>query len=257
MKSSPEPSTVESKNTGYVHSIETFGTVDGPGIRLVIFLQGCPMRCLYCHNPDTWSPKGGHPMTVSEILKLYEKNKTYYVNGGITVTGGEPLLQLPFLTELFEAAKANGIHTCLDTSGILFRPKQKDSYARLLDSTDLILLDLKHSHPEGHKQLTGHSQSPVLDFLAFTEKQKVSVIIRHVIVAGITDSPQELDDLGKLIAAHKNIKGLEVLPYHNMGEQKYQEIGMPYPLKGMENLPKEQAFKARQRILQSIAAHRH
>ena len=111
MKSSPELSTVESKNTGYVHSIETFGTVDGPGIRLVIFLQGCPMRCLYCHNPDTWSPKVGHPMTVSEILKLYEKNKTYYVNGGITVTGGEPLLQLPFLTELFEAAKANGNFT--------------------------------------------------------------------------------------------------------------------------------------------------
>lgn len=256
MKSSPEPSTVESKNTGYVHSVETFGTVDGPGIRLVIFLQGCPMRCLYCHNPDTWNPRGGHPMSVSEILKLYEKNKTYYVNGGITVTGGEPLMQLSFLTELFEAAKEKNIHTCLDTSGILFRSAKEADYARLLASTDLILLDLKHSNPQGHKQLTGHSQNPVLDFLSFTERQKVCVIIRHVIVEGITDSPQELDDLGKLIATHKNIKGLEVLPYHNMGEQKYQELGLEYPLKGMENLPKEQAAKARQRILQSIAAYR-
>ena len=166
------------------------------------------------------------------------------------------MLQLPFLTELFEAAKTKGIHTCLDTSGILFRSTKEGDYARLLSSTDLILLDLKHSDPQGHKQLTGHSQSPVLDFLAFTEKQKTPVVIRHVIVAGITDSPQELDDLGKLIASHKNIKGLEVLPYHNMGEQKYQELGMEYPLKGMENLPKEQAAKARQSILQSIAAYR-
>lgn len=257
MKSSHEPSTAVSEEIGYLHSMETFGTVDGPGIRLVLFFQGCPMRCLYCHNPDTWTPRKGQPVTVEELLKVYEKNKRYYQNGGITATGGEPLLQLSFLTELFEKAKERGIHTCLDTSGILFSQKQAAAYVRLLNATDLILLDLKHSDPSGHKALTGHSQDAVLDFLSFTEERKTPVIIRHVIVSGITDSPEELDGIGRMIAAHSNIIGFEVLPYHSMGEQKYEELGLDYPLKGMKNLPQEQAANARKRILQSIAHHRH
>lgn len=243
-------------NTGFIHSIETFGTVDGPGIRLVVFLQGCPMRCLYCHNPDTWAPKKGNCMTVEEILEIYEKNKSFYQNGGITVTGGEPLMQLAFVTELFQAAKAKNIHTCLDTSGILYREQQSEAYKKLFSYTDLILLDIKHSIPEEHKKLTGHLLSPVLYFLKSSETAKVPVVIRHVIVKGFTNSKEELDGIGKLLASYKNIKGLEVLPYHNMGEQKYLELNMEYPLKGMENLSKEEAQKARSYILESYKKYR-
>ena len=255
MRLSQEPSMTECK-TGFIHSIETFGTVDGPGIRLVVFLQGCPMRCLYCHNPDTWAPQKGQSMTIDEILEIYEKNKGFYQNGGITITGGEPLMQLAFVTELFQAAKAKNIHTCLDTSGILYREKQSAAYKNLFSYTDLILLDIKHSIPEEHKKLTGHPLSPVLDFLKASETAKVPVVVRHVIVKGFTDSSEELNGIGKLLASYKNIKGLEVLPYHNMGEQKYLELNMEYPLKGMENLSKEEAQKARSYILESYKKYR-
>lgn len=255
MKLSQELSMTECK-TGFIHSIETFGTVDGPGIRLVVFLQGCPMRCLYCHNPDTWTPQKGQSMTVEEILETYEKNKGFYQNGGITVTGGEPLMQLDFITELFQAAKAKNIHTCLDTSGILYREKQSSAYEKLFSYTDLILLDIKHSIPEEHKKLTDHPLSPVLEFLKASESAKVPVVIRHVIVEGFTTSEKELDGVGKLLASYSNIKGLEVLPYHNMGEQKYLELNIEYPLKGMENLPKEEAQKARSYILESYQKYR-
>lgn len=191
-------------------------------------------------------------MTVEEILCIYEKNRTYYQKGGLTATGGEPLMQLPFLTQLFEKAKQRSIHTCLDTSGILYREHLKAEYERLFASVDLILLDLKHSDPQGHKHLTGHSQNPVLEFLSAACKSQIPVIIRHVILEGITDSPKELEGIGRIIAEYPNIKGLEVLPYHNMGEQKYQELQMDYPLKGMENLPKEKAEQARKIILESL-----
>lgn len=246
----------ECKDRGFVHSIESFGTVDGPGIRLTVFFQGCPMRCLYCHNPDTWAPGRGTPMTVEEILEIFRKNKSFYQKGGITATGGEPLMQLSFLTELFEKARAEDIHTCLDTSGILFRRSRKEEYQRLLKSTRLILLDIKHAFPEEHKKLTGQPQAPVLDFLDFTAEEKVPVIIRHVIVKGFTDSPKELEEVGKLLARYPNIKGLEVLPYHNMGEQKYESLKLPYPLKGMENLSQDEAAKARKIILESFQRHR-
>ena len=246
----------ECKEQGYIHSIESFGTVDGPGIRLTVFFQGCPMRCLYCHNPDTWSPKVGKPVTVEEILELYEKNKSFYQKGGITATGGEPLMQLAFLTELFERAKARHIHTCLDTSGILFGKTHEEEYRRLLRSTDLILLDIKHAFPGAHKKLTGQPQAPVLDFLDFTTEEKIPVIIRHVIVKGFTDSPRELEEVGRVLAGHPNIKGLEVLPYHNMGERKYEALNLPYPLKDMENLSREEASRARKIILESFQRHR-
>ena len=211
---------MECKETGYIHSLETFGTVDGPGIRLVVFFQGCPMRCLYCHNPDTWAPKKGQTMTVDEILDIYEKNKGFYSKGGITATGGEPLMQLDFLIALFEGAKKRKIHTCLDTSGILYRKEKDEAYRRLFASTDLLLVDLKHSQADTHKTLTGQSLQSVLEFLDAADRSGVSAIIRHVVVKGYTDTPKEWDGIGKIIAEHKNVKGLEVLPYHNMGEIK-------------------------------------
>lgn len=247
---------MECKETGYIHSLETFGTVDGPGIRLVVFFQGCPMRCLYCHNPDTWAPKKGQTMTVDEILDIYEKNKGFYSKGGITATGGEPLMQLDFLIALFEGAKKRKIHTCLDTSGILYRKEKDEAYRRLFASTDLLLLDLKHSQEDTHKTLTGQALQSVLEFLDAADRSGVSAIIRHVVVKGYTDTPKEWDGIGKIIAEHKNVKGLEVLPYHNMGEIKYKELGLSYPLQGMENLSKELAQKARQTILQSIRKYR-
>lgn len=256
MKSSPVPSTTECNSLGRIHSLESFGTVDGPGIRLVVFFQGCPMRCLYCHNPDTWDFRKGTPMTVEEILSVYEKNRNFYKNGGITATGGEPLVQLPFLTELFEEAEKKDIHTCLDTSGILFRESNREAYRRLFSSTSLILLDLKHSMPSLHKELTGQDLSPVLQFLKLTRECHVPVILRHVLVKGWTDQEAQLDGIGKIIAMHENIRGLEVLPYHGMGEKKYQDLGIPYPLKGMEDFPKEDAAKARRLILESIRKYR-
>lgn len=191
-------------------------------------------------------------MTAEELLERYEHNKTFYRGGGITVTGGEPLLQLSFLTELFEKAKERGIHTCLDTSGIVYRKERKEEFASLLRVTDLVLLDLKHSDPQGHKKLTGQEQSPVLAFAHALEEANVPMIIRHVVVPGITDSEEELEQVGRLIAPFRNLKGLEVLPYHTMGKAKYEALQIPYPLEGVESLEKEKAAQARQIILKTI-----
>ena len=168
---------------GRVHSIESFGTVDGPGIRMVIFLSGCPMRCLYCHNPDTWDPKGGSPMTAEEILDQYEQARPFYKKGGITVSGGEPLMQIGFVTELFEKAKKSGIHTCLDTSGITFNPGSQAVMAhfdRLLASTDLILLDIKHIDPKEHVKLCAQPQDNILAFAAYLEKKQIPHLPGHL-----------------------------------------------------------------------------
>lgn len=241
----------ESK-TGNIHSTESFGTVDGPGVRFVIFFQGCPMRCQYCHNPDTWSAKGGSRMTADELLELYEHNKTFYKNGGITATGGEPLLQLSFLTELFEKAKERGIHTCLDTSGIVYRKERQEEFERLFHVTDLVLLDLKHSDPKGHKELTGQEQAPVLEFAKALEQAKIPMVIRHVVVPGFTDKREEQEQLGRMIAPLRNLKGLEILPYHTMGKAKYESLQIPYPLEGVEALEKEKASEAKKIILETI-----
>lgn len=234
---------------GRIHSLESFGTVDGPGVRFVVFFQGCPMRCLYCHNPDTWNPHGGTEMTVDEILAQYEKNRVFYRQGGITATGGEPLLQLDFLTELFTEAKARKIHTCLDTSGIVYSGENKERFETLFQQLDLVLLDIKHSDPEKHVELTSQKQDRVLAFAGALAKAKIPTIIRHVVVPGITDRKEELEGLGKLMAAYPNIKGLELLPYHTMGEQKYKNLGIPYPLEGVEALPKEAIAEVRKTVL--------
>lgn len=260
--------------TGRIHSIETFGTVDGPGIRLVVFFQGCPLRCLYCHNPDTWKQSGGMEMTVEELLGLYEKNRDFYAHGGITATGGEPLLQIGFVTELFEEAVRRGIHTCLDTSGITFlRERAKDAdgaasetetssreslrqFDRLMAVTNLVMLDIKHIDPEGHRKLTGHSLDPVLAFARYLDEHSVPVWIRHVVVPGITQDPEALYRLGCFVGTLHNVTALDVLPYHDMGKKKYQELGMEYALKDILPLSRSEALAARQMVLKGIRAVR-
>ena len=237
---------------GYIHSTESFGTVDGPGIRFVIFFQGCPMRCLYCHNPDTWEIGKGTEMTVDELLAQYQKNRPFYRNGGITVTGGEPLLQIEFLTELFQKAKEQGIHTCVDTSGITFTPDHTERLDRLLEVTDLVMLDIKHIDPEKHKALTGHDNARILAFAKHLEKKKIPVWVRHIIVEGYTDAHTDLVELGRFIGGLSNLKALDVLPYHTMGVSKYESLGIPYPLAGVPALAVSDAIAAKEQILQGI-----
>lgn len=237
---------------GFIHSTESFGTVDGPGVRFVIFLQGCPMRCKYCHNPDTWKMNSGSLRSPQSLIQEYERNQAFYSKGGITVTGGEALMQIDFLLELFRLAKEKGIHTCLDTSGVTYRPGESD-YNRKLDElmamTNLVLLDIKHIDPEGHQDLTGHDNAHILAFARYLDKKQIPVWIRHVVVPGITDDPGLLTRLGEFLGTLSNIKALDVLPYHIMGVTKYESLDIPYPLKGVEPATQKQAKDAKQIIL--------
>lgn len=251
MRLSQEPS-MKGCSVGRIHSIESFGTVDGPGVRFVIFFQGCPMRCKYCHNPDTWAVSDGSEKTVAELLEDYERNKLFYRDGGITATGGEPLMQLSFLTELFSEAKRRQIHTCLDTSGIVYNDRKKEEFERLFAVTDLVLLDVKHSSEEGHLKLTSMSRRPVLAFAKALEKADVPVIVRHVCVPGITDGEKELKELGHLIGKWRNLKGLDILAYHTIGVSKYKSLGIPYPLEGIADMKPEKAKEAREKVLEGI-----
>lgn len=240
---------------GYIHSVETFGTVDGPGVRYVVFTQGCPMRCAYCHNPDTWQPNINEQKETDEILDDYEKYRPFLKEGGLTVTGGEPMLQLDFLTELFMKAKERDIHTCLDTSGVTFKPDDSEyieKVDKLLEYTDLIMLDIKHIDDEEHKKLTGHSNKNILAFARYLSDKNFPVWIRHVTVPGITYKKEYLTRLGEFLAELKNVKALDVLPYHTMGVPKYEKLGIPYRLDGVEPLEKADAVKARNIILYTI-----
>lgn len=240
---------------GYIHSIESFGTVDGPGVRLVVFMQGCPMRCAYCHNPDTWDMKNGRKVSADELLAEFIKNREFYNNGGITVSGGEPLVQAEFITELFEKAKMENIHTCLDSSGIIFDESDPESVSKidaLLDFCDLVMLDIKQIDEKKHKSLTGHSNKNVLAFARHLEKRNILTWIRAVIVTGLTDDEEDLTKLGRFIGTLKNVKALDVLPYHNMGEGKYKELGIEYRLSGVPPTEKSDAIKAREIIMSGI-----
>ncbi|MGN1403841.1 MAG: pyruvate formate-lyase-activating protein [Ruminococcus sp.] len=239
---------------GHIHSTESFGTVDGPGIRFVIFFQGCPMRCLYCHNPDTWpaTTNDSNLRSVESLLKEYDGGKEFLHDGGITATGGEPLVQMEFLTELFEAAKKKKIHTCLDTSGILFRPEKRAEFDRLMAVTDLVMLDIKHIDEEEHKKLTKQSNKHILEFAEYLKEKKIPVWIRHVIVPGLTLNDEYLRRLGHFIGGLDNLKALDVLPYHTMGEVKYENLGIDYPLKGVPAATKEQAVHAKNVIFEGI-----
>ncbi len=244
---------------GFVHSIESFGTVDGPGTRMVVFLQGCPLRCVYCHNPDTWQPKQGDTMTVAQILERFRDNRSFYETGGITVSGGEPLVQLPFVTALFEAAKRDGIHTALDTSGALFLDDRRTRlrFDRLLTVTDLVLLDIKHIDATAHRRLTGRDNHRVLAFAHYLDTKRIPVWIRHVLVPGWTDDAETLTQLGHFIGRLSCVRRFELLPYHALGEEKYRRLGMPYPLTGVASPDKEAVRRAKMLVLKGIADERH
>ena len=241
--------------TGRIHSRESFGTVDGPGIRYVLFMQGCPLRCLYCHNPDTWDTKSGTEITAEEVIEEYLRNKSFYSKGGITVTGGEPLMQMDFLTELFTLAKKQGIHTCIDTSGITFNGKNAEyveKLDRLLMLTDLVMLDIKHIDTTEHKKITGAYNTPVLEFAKYLDKKNISIWIRHIIIPGLTDNPKDLTELGEFIGKLKNLHALDVLPYHTMGVHKYKELGIEYRLKKIDAVSVKDAEKAKAFIINGI-----
>lgn len=244
---------------GYVHSRETFGTVDGPGIRYVLFLQGCPMRCKYCHNPDTWKINTGEEVDVGEIISEYKKNREFYKGGGITVTGGEPMLQLQFITELFRLAKSENIHTCIDTSGVTFKPDNAEYLTKvdeLLKLTNLVMLDIKHIDVDIHKKLTGHSNENILRFAEYVSEKGIPLRIRHVVVPGITDEHNALIRLGKFIGKLKTVNELEVLPYHTLGVSKYRDLGIEYPLEGVQDATGDEAKHARKLILEGIRSVR-
>ena len=241
---------------GKLHSTESFGTVDGPGIRYVVFLQGCPMRCLYCHNPDTWSIGEGKEVEACEIISEIQKNRAFYAKGGLTVSGGEPLLQIDFLLELFSLAKKEAIHTCIDTSGIPYNPSNTEymqKLDRLMELTDLVMLDIKQIDPEKHKTLTAHDNAPILAFAKYLEAKRIPLWIRYVVVKGYSDQTEDLVRLGQFIGALGNLRALDVLPYHTLGVQKYKELGISYPLEGMPALSRTDAAKAKEVILQAIA----
>lgn len=230
---------------GKIHSIETFGAVDGPGIRYVIFLQGCPMRCLYCHNPDTWDCNGGQEISAEKLLSDILKYKNYFGNnGGVTVSGGEPLMQIEFVTQLFKLLKNEGIHTCLDTSGILFNSQNQLKISELIKYTDLVLLDIKHINSTKHKELTGFDNENVLNFAQFLNDNNLPVWIRYVLVPSINEDDKSLIELKKFLDFLNNVQKVEVLPYHTLGVSKYEKLNIPYKLSGVLPPSIEQIDKA-------------
>lgn len=244
------------KMKGRIHSLETFGAVDGPGVRYVVFFHGCPMRCAYCHNPDTWAVKCENEMSAEEIWKRFERNRCFYEDGGLTATGGEPLLQLDFLIELFTLFHKNGVHTCLDTSGICFdesKPELMEKYEQLVRVTDLVMLDIKHIDDEKHRKLTGQSNEKILAFARFLDEHQVPIWIRHVLVPGITDDDEDLQRLGRFIGSLKHVQTLDVLPYHTMGEAKYDKLNLTYPLKGVPTPDKAHVLAKKAQIMKGFS----
>lgn len=231
-----------------IHSIESFGSVDGPGIRFVIFMQGCHMRCQFCHNPDTWEMEEGEEKTADELLAQALRYKTYWrESGGITVSGGEPLLQIDFLIELFTKAKAKGVHLTIDTSGHPFTREEPffSKFNELMKVTDLVMLDIKQIDDAAHKTLTGWTNANILDMARYLSDMGKPMWIRHVLVPGGSDQDEFLKQLDTFIKSLKTVEKIEVLPYHTLGEYKWQELGMEYPLKGVEPPEKERIENAK------------
>ena len=223
--------------TGKIHSIETMGLVDGPGIRVVVFFQGCKLRCAYCHNPDTWLLSGGTEMTPVDIIKKLVRFKPYFnkSGGGVTFSGGDPLLQPQFLLECLKLCKENGIHTALDTAGF-----GDGNYDEILKYTDLVLLDIKHTTGKGYVALTGKDSTDVNVFLESLRKSNSRVWVRHVVVPGITDSQEHITKLAKIINSEvPNVDKVELLSYHVLGISKYEALSIPYKLKGVEPMDKD------------------
>lgn len=228
---------------GRIHSLESFGTVDGPGIRFVIFMQGCPLRCLFCHNPDTWDPQAPcqYELTPEDLLAETVRYRNFIVNGGVTVTGGEPLMQASFVREYFRLCSKEGLHTALDTSGTIITEKTFS----VLDYTRLLLLDIKTMNVKLHTRLTGTSAINSKIFLEEADRREIPVWIRHVVVPGLTDNEDDLHSLGAFVSDFKTVEKIEVLPYHVMGAYKYRQLGVPYPLEGTSPLSEERLHMAR------------
>lgn len=239
---------MENSVIGAVHSIESFGSVDGPGIRYIYFLHGCPLRCKFCHNPDTWANKQA-TMEISpqEALTKALKYKSYWGSeGGITVSGGEPLLQIEFLIEFFKLAKKEGVNTCIDTSGANFTREEPfiTKFNELMKYTDLLLVDIKHIDSTEHQKLTGKSNENILDMAKYLSEINKPVWIRHVLVPGVSDKDEYLIELDKFISTLNNVKKVEVLPYHTLGTFKWEELGLPYQLEGVSTPSKERLENA-------------
>ncbi|MDD7498105.1 pyruvate formate-lyase-activating protein [Fibrobacter sp.] len=235
---------------GRINKLETFGSVDGPGVRFVVFTQGCPMRCLFCHNPETWDFKGEDAFDISaeDLLKKALRYQSYWgKDGGITVSGGEPLMQMDFLIEFFELAKAAGVHTCIDTSGVNFVRNEPyfGKFERLMKSTDLLLVDLKIIDPAEHKKLTGHPIDHNLDMFRYLDEIGKPIWIRHVLVPGISDNDQYLERTREFIQSLHNVQKVEVLPYHSLALAKYQELGIDYALKDAKSPSPERIAHAK------------
>ncbi|MBR5375935.1 MAG: pyruvate formate lyase-activating protein [Lachnospiraceae bacterium] len=236
---------------GAIHSLESFGSVDGPGIRYLIFFKGCDMRCQYCHNPDTWAKESELFMEADEILDKAERCRSYWKDeGGITVSGGEALLQIDFLTELFRKAHERKINTCLDTSAQPYTEEEPffSKFEELMKYTDLVMLDIKHIDPEEHKKLTGHTNENILACARYLSDHDIPVWIRHVLVPGITDNDEYLKKTADFIRTLKNVKKVEVLPYHTLGEYKWKELGIRYQLEGVDP-PEEDRVENAKKIL--------
>lgn len=236
---------------GHIHSTESFGAADGPGVRFIVFMQGCHMRCRYCHNPDTWKMDGGDEVTADEILKRALRFKPYWGKaGGITISGGEPLLQIDFVIELFKKAKELGINTCIDTAGNPFT-KEKPFFSKfeeLMKYTNLLLLDLKEINPARHKDLTGFDNSNIIEMAKYLSEINKPVWIRHVLVPEHSDFDEDLDALGDFIDTLSNVDRVEILPYHTLGKFKWENLGIPYTLENISPPSAERIENAKNRI---------
>lgn len=232
---------------GRIHSLQSLGAVDGPGVRFVVFMQGCRLRCAYCHNPDTWEMQGGTEMEPNELMKKILRYVPYFKasGGGVTFSGGEPLLQPEFLLEMLKLCREAEIHTAIDTAGV-----GNGRYSEILELTDLVILDLKHSTSQGYKALTGVDMGALEPFLAALAESTVEVWIRHVVVPGITDSPEHILKMKSLIGQISNVVRVELIPYHTLGENKYTQLGLNYRLAGVEPLSGEQ-LKTLEKLLKS------
>ncbi len=237
---------------GRINKLETFGSVDGPGVRFVVFVQGCPMRCQFCHNPETWDFKGdkagAYDISAQDLLKKALRYQSYWgKDGGITVSGGEPLAQMDFMIEFFEAAKAAGVHTCIDTSGVNFVRNEPyfGKFKRLMDATDLLLVDIKNIDPTEHKKLTGHDNKNILDMFRYLDEIQKPIWIRHVLVPGMSDNDELLIKTREFIDTLHNVEKIEVLPYHALALAKYQELGIDYALKDVKSPSPERIANAK------------
>lgn len=233
---------------GYIHQLESFGSVDGPGVRFIIFFSGCPLRCKYCHNPDTWDMTKGKLYTADELLNEALSCKAYWgAKGGITVSGGEPLMQLDFLLELFTKAKEKGVNTCIDTAGGPFTKEGDwfEKFKKLMEVTDILLMDIKHIDEEEHIKLTGRTGKNIIEMFRYLDEIKKPIWIRHVLVPGITDNDEYLLRTRDFIRTLSNVQRVEILPYHGLGAMKYKDLGIDYVLKDTESPSAERVANAR------------